>query len=72
MRLSSSPLVVAGLSIVLALVAADGGLFASLVVGTIKPSVFVAGISFALYLLSRLVGPALTTRRRRHPSPVEA
>jgi len=71
-RLSSSPLVVAGLSIVFALVAADGGLFASLVVGTIKPSVFVAGISFAFYLVSRLIGPALTTQRRRPPSPVEA
>jgi zinc/manganese transport system permease protein len=71
-RLSSSPLVVAGLSILFALVAADGGLFLSLVVGTVKPSVFVAGISFAFYLVSRLIGPVLTTRRRPHPSAVEA
>ena len=69
-RLSSSPLVVAGLSILFALVAADGGLLLSLVVGTIKPSVFVAGISFGLYLLARLVGPFLSVRRRPAPSTI--
>jgi zinc/manganese transport system permease protein len=71
-RLSSSPLVVAGLSILFALIAADGGLFLSLVVGTIKPSVFVAGISFAFYVFARLLGPMLSVRRRPVPVTVES
>jgi zinc/manganese transport system permease protein len=71
-RFSSSPLVVAALSILFALIAADGGLFLSLVVGTIKPSVFVAGISFAFYLIARVLGPTLSVRRRPVPSAIEA
>lgn len=63
-RLSSSPLVVTGLSVLLALVAADGGLLLSLQSTTIKPSVFIAGISFALYAAARLGVPVLKKLER--------
>jgi zinc/manganese transport system permease protein len=56
-RWSPNPLTVTGLSIVFALVAADGGILASLASTTIKPSVFVTSISFGIYLVSRVVGP---------------
>lgn len=62
-RLSSNPLVVAVLSIAFALVAADGGLLLSLQSSTIKPSVFVSGISFAFYVLARLIGPRIPAGR---------
>jgi zinc/manganese transport system permease protein len=65
-RLSARPGVVAGLSVLIALLAADGGLFASLYVN-VAPSVPITTISFALYLVARLAGPRLRTRRR----PVE-
>ncbi|MCZ7664600.1 MAG: metal ABC transporter permease [Thermoleophilia bacterium] len=58
-RLSANPVTVGALSIVFALVAADGGLLASLAHGSIKPSVFVTAISFAIYVLARLAGPRL-------------
>jgi zinc/manganese transport system permease protein len=63
-RWSPNPLTVTGLSIVFALIAADGGILASLASTTIKPSVFVTSISFGIYLLSRLLGPRLTRHRR--------
>jgi zinc/manganese transport system permease protein len=59
-RWSPNPLVVTALSIGFALVAADGGILASLASTTIKPSVFVTSISFGIYLVSRLLGPRLT------------
>jgi zinc/manganese transport system permease protein len=55
---------VTALSIVFALVAADGGILASLASTTVKPSVFVTSISFAIYLVSRLLGPRLARRSR--------
>ena len=55
-RLANSPLVVAVLSIVFALAAADGGLLISLESTTVKPSVFIVAISFAIYVVARLVG----------------
>ncbi len=64
-RWSPNPLTVTGLSIGFALVAADGGILASLAGTTIKPSVFVTSISFGIYLVSRLLGPRVSRRGRR-------
>lgn len=61
-RLSARPAVVTCLSIVFALVAADGGLLASLQFGN-KASVFVTVISFGIYVIARVV--ALGKRGRR-------
>ena len=65
-RLSASPLVVTALSVVFAVVAADGGLLASFEAVNIKASVFITSISFAIYLAARLAGPRLRDRRQRH------
>jgi zinc/manganese transport system permease protein len=62
-RLTASPLAVAGLSILIAIVAADGGLLISFEVTTVKASVFITSISFAIYVFARAAGPALRTRR---------
>jgi len=74
-RLSASPLVVAGLSIAFAVVAADGGLLASFQ-SNVKASVFITSFSFAIYVLARLAGPLLRDRRRSrhqgHPAGPEA
>jgi zinc/manganese transport system permease protein len=64
-RWSPNPLTVTGLSIAFALVAADGGILASLASTTIKPSVFVTSISFGIYLVSRVVGPRVVGLGRR-------
>ena len=64
-RWSPNPLTVTGLSIVFALIAADGGILASLASTTVKPSVFVTSISFGIYLVSRLLGPRVSRRGRR-------
>jgi zinc/manganese transport system permease protein len=64
-RLSASPLVVAGLSVVFAVAAADGGLLASFAASNVKASVFITSISFAIYLAARLAGPLLRDRRQR-------
>jgi zinc/manganese transport system permease protein len=67
-RLSASPLVVAGLSIVFAVLAADGGLLASFQ-SNVKASVFITSVSFAIYVAARLAGPLVRDRRRsRHQS----
>jgi zinc/manganese transport system permease protein len=55
-RLSPNPLVVTAMSVVFALVAADGGILASLASTTVKPSVFVTSISFAIYVVARVAG----------------
>jgi zinc/manganese transport system permease protein len=60
-----------GLSIGFALIAADGGILASLQSSTVKPSVFVTGISFAIYVVARLAGPRLSRQFRVIPSSVE-
>ncbi len=70
-RLVTSPFAVVGLSIGFALAAADGGLLVSLQSSTVKPSVFVTGISFAIYVAVRLLGPRLKGRRRLVPPAVE-
>jgi len=64
-RLSASPLVVTALSVVFAVVAADGGLLASFGAVNIKASVFITSISFAIYLAARLAGPLPRDRRQR-------
>jgi zinc/manganese transport system permease protein len=64
-RLSARPAVVTTLSILFALIASLGGLVASLGVagGTIKPTVFITSISFAVYILGRVAGPLFRERR---------
>ena len=64
-RLSASPVVVTVLSVVMAVVAADGGLLLSFQFTTVKPSVLIVAVSFAFYVVARVVGPALTRRRRQ-------
>src|SRR5262249_25829318 len=64
-RWSPNPLTVTALSIGFALVAAVGGILASLASTTIRPSVFVTSISFGIYPLSRGLGPLATRRGRR-------
>ena len=63
-RLSVNPVVVTALSVVMAVVAADGGLLLSFQFPTVKPSVLIVALSFAFYVMARLVGPALTSVRR--------
>lgn len=63
-RLSSSPLVVSVLSVVMAVVAADGGLLLSFEFTSIEPSVPIVAISFGLYVLARIIGPVLQPPRR--------
>jgi len=53
-RLTNRPLTLTGLSITFALVASVGGLMLSLLFDTIKPTVFITAISFAIYLLAFL------------------
>jgi zinc/manganese transport system permease protein len=64
-RLSTSPVVVTALSVVMAVVAADGGLLLSFQFPTVKPSVLIVAVSFAFYVIARVVGPALARRRRQ-------
>lgn len=52
-RVTAKPAVMAILSVVFALIASAGGLIASLASNTVKPSVFVTGISFAIYVICR-------------------
>ena len=65
-RLSASPLVIGGLSVLFAVVAADGGLLVNFEVSNVKASVFITSLSFTIYLLARLAGPALRGRRHHH------
>ena len=68
-RLSASPFVVTLLSVVMAVVAADGGLLLSFQFPTVKPSVLIVAVSFAFYVVARLVGPAIGARRRHRVPP---
>jgi hypothetical protein len=47
-----------------AVVSAEGGLLLSFQFSTVKPSVLIVAISFALYVMARLLGPSVATRRR--------
>jgi zinc/manganese transport system permease protein len=60
-RLSASPLVVTALSVVFAVIAADGGLLVSFGAVNIKASVFITSISFAIYLAAAWPTPASGT-----------
>jgi zinc/manganese transport system permease protein len=64
-RLSPSPFVVTMLSIVMAVIAADGGLLLSFQFPTVKPSVLIVAISFGFYLVARLAGPVVASNQRR-------
>ncbi|MFN8034784.1 MAG: metal ABC transporter permease [Acidimicrobiia bacterium] len=55
-RLTANPLRATAISVGFALLAADGGILASLASGTVKPSVFVTSFSFAIYLGARAAG----------------
>lgn len=63
-RLSTNPLVVTVLSVAMAVVSADGGLLLGFQFPSVRPSVPIVAISFAFYVLARIVGPALAARRR--------
>jgi zinc/manganese transport system permease protein len=66
-RLSTNPFVVTVLSVTMAVLAADGGLLLSFQFSSVEPSVPIVAVSFGLYVLARLAGPALAARRRRTP-----
>jgi len=68
-RLSASPTVVTVLSVVFAIVSAEGGLLLSFQFATVKPSVLIVAISFLLYVVSRFAGPTLVARQRRRAVP---
>jgi zinc/manganese transport system permease protein len=70
-RLSVNPVVITVLSIVMAVVAADGGLLLSFQFATVKPSVLIVAISFGFYVLARLAGPVLAAARRNRAVPPE-
>ena len=63
-RLSANPRRVAVLSVLFAVVAADGGLIASFEATNVKASAFITSISSATYLLARVVGPAVREKHR--------
>jgi len=68
-RLSASPFAVALLSVVFAVISADGGLLLSFQFASVKPSVFIVAISFGFYVVARLFGSAMRTRRRQRTLP---
>lgn len=55
-RLATRPSTITLLSICFALIASVGGILLSLISGTIKPSILVTSISFALYVFTRIIG----------------
>lgn len=55
-RLAKRPVTITMLSVAFALIASIGGILASLVSGTIKPSILVTTISFGLYIFARIIG----------------
>jgi len=77
-RLTTRPLVATGLSVLFALLAADGGIVLDLQHPTVKPTVFVTFISFGCYVLARLAGPLVGQRAGRarriaaHPAAAES
>lgn len=58
-RLTARTPVLIALSIGFALIAADGGLLLGLLKPHVKASVFISGISFAIYAVVRLAGPGV-------------
>jgi zinc/manganese transport system permease protein len=70
-RLSASPTAVTGLSVLFAVVSAEGGLLLSFQFASVKPSVLIVAISFGIYVVSRLAGPTLGSRRLRRSRVIE-
>lgn len=62
-RLATRPLTITMLSIAFALIASVGGILASLISGTVKPSILVTTISFGLYIFARIVGTQPARRK---------
>lgn len=62
-RVSAEPRTITLVSIIFALIAADGGIILSLINTNIKPSVLVTSLSFAIYLIARALGPRLLNKR---------
>jgi zinc/manganese transport system permease protein len=63
-RLSVNPVTVTLLSVGLAVVSAVGGLLLSFQFASVRPSVLIVALSFGFYVVARLVGPTLASRRR--------
>ncbi|HSZ38145.1 MAG TPA: metal ABC transporter permease [Acidimicrobiales bacterium] len=63
-RLSVNPVVITALSILMAVIAADGGLLLSFQFASVKPSVLIVAISFGFYVVARVVGPFVAAARR--------
>jgi zinc/manganese transport system permease protein len=63
-RLSVSPFRVSLLSVAIAVLSAEGGLLLSFQFASIRPSVLIVAISFAFYVVARLVGPSRLARQR--------
>jgi zinc/manganese transport system permease protein len=68
-RLSASPFAVALLSVVFAVVSAEGGLLLSFQFASVKPSVFIVAISFTLYVVARLFGSSIMNRQHLQMTP---
>ncbi|WP_375400898.1 metal ABC transporter permease [uncultured Amnibacterium sp.] len=64
-HLTANPVQVTMIAIVIAIIAADGGLLLDLTFPDVKPSVFISGVSFLCYLIARLVIAPLRGDRRR-------
>ena len=68
-RLSASPSAVGLLSVAFAVISAEGGLLLSFQFASVKPSVFIVAISFGFYVVARLFGSAMRTRRHQRTLP---
>ncbi len=56
-RWTARPRTLIIISVILALIAADGGLLLSLIAPVLKPSVCITGISFCIYIIARYITP---------------
>jgi zinc/manganese transport system permease protein len=72
-QLTANPARVTAISVLFALVAADGGLLLGLQFDNIKASFFISAVSFAIYLIARLIGLRDVRRsgRARASTPTE-
>lgn len=63
-RIARGPASTTVLSILIAVLATEGGLVLALVFSTVPPTVFISAISFLAYFAARLAGPSLNRHRR--------
>jgi zinc/manganese transport system permease protein len=63
-RIATKPFTITLLSVLFACIASIGGILASLMSGTVKPSIFVTAISFTIYVFTLLVGTSRTGSKR--------